>query len=76
MQVVQGDSTLFPWTKNTGALKKKAEGGVMPQQRYQIVAKYTKEARGYYGVCCPVVGGNEKPQFMEAWDYREKSLLV
>jgi hypothetical protein len=59
-----------------GALKKKAEGGVMPQGRYMIVAKYTKEARGCYGVCCPVVGDTEKPQFMETWDYTEKSLLV
>jgi hypothetical protein len=61
--------------KNTGALKKKTEGGVMPKRRYRIVAKYTKEARGCYGVCCPVVGGTEKPQFMETWDYTEKKLV-
>jgi hypothetical protein len=47
----------------------------MPQRRYRIVAKYTKEARGCYGVCCPIVAGEEKPQFMKTWDYTERTLV-
>jgi hypothetical protein len=61
--------------KDTGQLKGRSEGGVMPQRRYRIVAKYTKEARGCYGVCCPKIDGEEKPQFMETWDYTEKTLV-
>jgi hypothetical protein len=61
--------------KNTGELKGRSEGGVVPQRRYRIVAKYTKEARGCYGVCCPKIDGEEKPQFMETWNYTEKTLV-
>lgn len=62
--------------KKTGQLKKKSEGGVMPQRRYRVVAKYTTEARGCYGVCCPIlINGEEKPQFMTTWDYTGRTLV-
>jgi hypothetical protein len=63
--------------ENMGDLKKQPQGGVMLQRRYKIVVKYTKEAHVCNGVCCPVVGGEEKPQFMTIlWDYMTKSSLV
>jgi hypothetical protein len=61
--------------KTTGALKKRCDGGVILQRRYQVVAKYTTEARGCYGVCCPVVDSEEKPQFMKTWNYTGKTLV-
>lgn len=59
----------------TGALRRKAEGGVIPQRRFRVVAKYTTEARGAYGVCCPIINGEEKPQFIKTWDYTGKTLV-
>jgi hypothetical protein len=61
--------------KNTGQLKEQSKGGVIPQRRYRVVAKYTKEARGCYGVSCPFIDGEEKPQFMKTWDYMERTLV-
>jgi hypothetical protein len=61
--------------KKTRELLSLSEGGVMPERRYRVVAKYTTEARGCYGVCCPIIDGNEKPQFMMTWDYTEKTLV-
>jgi hypothetical protein len=61
--------------KSTGALLRKSEGGVVPQRRFRVVAKYTTEARGAYGVCCPTINGQEKPQFMKTWDYTGKMLV-
>jgi hypothetical protein len=62
--------------KKAGQLKTKSEGGVMPQQRYWVVAKYTTEARGCYGVCCPIlINGEQKPQLTMTWDYTGRRLL-
>ena len=61
--------------RNTGALKRKSEGGVIPQRKFCIVAKYTTEAHGVYGVCCPIIDGEEKPQFMKTWNYTGKKLV-
>lgn len=62
--------------KDTGQLKRKSEGGVMPQRRYRVVAKYTSEARGCYGVCSPILANDEeKPQFMATWNYTGRTLV-
>jgi hypothetical protein len=37
--------------------------------------KYSTEARGCYGACCPVIDGVEKAQFIETFDYTEKKLI-
>lgn len=47
----------------------------MPKRKFRVVAKYTTEARGCYGVCCPVIDGIEHGQFIETFDYTEKKLL-
>ena len=59
----------------TGRLLRLASGGVMPKRKFRVVAKYTTEARGCYGVCCPVIDGIEHGQFIETFDYTEKKLL-
>jgi hypothetical protein len=59
----------------TGKLLRKAQGGVVPSRRYWVVAKYMEEARGCYGVCCPVVDGKEHGQFIETCDYTAKKLV-
>jgi hypothetical protein len=61
--------------KENGQLLEKSKGGVVPKRRYRIVAKYTSEARGCYGVCCPILNEEEKPQFMKTWNYTEKTLV-
>ena len=60
--------------RRTAALKRKSEGGVILQQRFCVVAKYTTEAHGAYGVCCPIIDSEERPQFMKTWDYTGKNL--
>jgi hypothetical protein len=59
----------------TGALLCKADGGVIPERRFRVIAKFTTEARGCYGVCCPVINSEEKPQFIKTWDYTGKTLV-
>jgi hypothetical protein len=59
----------------TGELKPMSDGGVMPQRKERVQAKYTKEARGCYGVACPTINGQLEPQFMETWDYTETKLV-
>jgi hypothetical protein len=59
----------------TGRLLRVASGGVMPKRKFRVVAKYTTEARGCYGVCCPVIDGIEHGQFIETFDSTEKKLL-
>jgi hypothetical protein len=39
------------------------------------MTKYTKDARGCYGVCCPIIDGKEQGQFIETFDYTETKLL-
>jgi hypothetical protein len=39
------------------------------------MAKYSTEARGCYGACCPVIDGIEKAQFIETFDYTKKKLI-
>jgi hypothetical protein len=53
-----------------------SDGGVLPEKKARLVPKYTKEARGCYGVACPTstVDGETKPQFMETFDYTQKTL--
>ena len=41
----------------------------MPQRRVRVVQKYTQEARGTYGIACPIINGVKAPQFMETKDY-------
>jgi hypothetical protein len=60
----------------TGKLLRKAKGGVVPSRRYRVVAKYTEEARGCYGVCCPVIDGKEHGQFIKTFDYTSKKLVL
>jgi hypothetical protein len=43
----------------TGKLLRKAQGGVVPSRRFRVVAKYMEEARGCYGVYCPVIDGKK-----------------
>jgi hypothetical protein len=59
----------------TGALLCKSDGGVIPERQYRVIAKFTTEARGCYGVCCPVINSKEKPQFTKTWDYTGKTLI-
>jgi hypothetical protein len=59
----------------TGKLLRKAQGGVVPSRRYRVVAKYTAEARGCYGVCCPIIDGKENGQFIKSFDYTAKKLV-
>ena len=44
----------------TPFLPKKQTGGVVPKRKFRVVAKYSTEARGCYGACCPVIDGVEK----------------
>ena len=60
----------------TGKLLRLANGGVVPKWRFRVMAKYTKEARGCYGMCCPVVDGKEWGQFIETFDYTETKLVL
>ena len=60
---------------DTGELKRLAAGGAMPKRKFRVMAKYSTEARGCYGVCCPVIDGIEKAQFIETFDYTEKKLI-
>ena len=39
------------------------------------MAKYSTEARGCYGACCPIIDGVEQAQFIESFDYTEKKLI-
>ena len=61
--------------QKTGKFLRLANGGVVPKRRFRVVAKYTKEARGCYGVCCPVIDGKEQGQFIETFDYTETKLV-
>jgi hypothetical protein len=60
---------------NTGELLRTGQGGVMPRWKARVQAKYTKEARGCYGIACPTVDGESVSQFMETWDYTKTTLL-
>jgi hypothetical protein len=60
---------------DTGELKRVADGGVVPKRKFRVVPKYSTEARGCYGACCPVIDGVEKAQFIETFDYTEKKLI-
>jgi hypothetical protein len=59
----------------TGKLLRKARGGVVPSRKYRVVAKYTEEARGCYGVCKPVIDGREQGQFIKSFNYTAKKLV-
>jgi hypothetical protein len=59
----------------TGELLMKAEGGVVPKRRHRVVAKYMEEARGCYGVCCPLLDGKEHGQFIATFDYTANKLV-
>jgi hypothetical protein len=39
------------------------------------VAKYTAQAGGCYGVCCPIIDGKEHGQFLKSFDYTAKKLV-
>jgi hypothetical protein len=60
---------------NTGQLLRLADGGVVPKRKFRVVAKYSTEAHGCYGVCCPIIDGVEQAQFIESFDYTEKKLI-
>jgi hypothetical protein len=59
----------------TGKLLRLADGGVVPKRKFRVVAKYTTEARGCYGVCCPIIHGVKQGQFIESFDYTETKLV-
>ena len=60
---------------STGELKRVRDGGRMPKRRQRAQPKCDKEARGCFGVACPVINGVEKPTFMTPFDYAEKKMV-
>ena len=65
----------FAVDPKTGKLRRLVNGGVVPKRKYRVKPKYNKEARGCYGVCCPVIDGEERGQFIETFDYTETKLV-
>jgi hypothetical protein len=63
-----------------GELKSLKDGGMMPERKQRLVAKFPEEARACYGVSVPSVNDNEsgealpKPTMMPPWDYTVTTL--
>jgi hypothetical protein len=51
------------------------KASVVLKRTYRVVAKYREEARGCFGVCCPVIDGKEHGQIIETFEYTAKKLV-
>ena len=59
----------------TGNLLVCKAGGLLTVKTVQVVPKYAKESRGWYGVCAPTIEGKRRPQMTKPWNYTERKLV-